>query len=63
MSNDKMPARPTGKVSVQKPKPVNQQAVKKGFQPNPQGGHQPTSHGAPAKPPSNPPNKGSGGKK
>ena len=34
--------------------------VDKGYQPKPQGGHQPTTgHGAPAKPP----NQGSGGKK
>ena len=43
-------------------------AVKKGYQPTQQdgpkqGGHQPTSYGAPVKPPSNPPDQGSGGKK
>ena len=46
------------------PRPVD---VQKGYQPkplHPQGGHQPTtSQGAPAKPPSNPPNEGSSGKK
>lgn len=52
------------------PSPVREQ---KGYQPrpttapthtpNPQGGHQPTGHNAPAAPPANPPNQGSGGKK
>ncbi len=35
-----------------------------GYRPRPQGGHQPTtSQGAPTKPPSNPPNQGTSGKK
>lgn len=34
-----------------------------GYKPRPQGGHQPTSQSEPTKPPSNPPNQGSGGKK
>ena len=36
----------------------------RGYRPRPQGGHQPTSsQGAPARPPCNPPNQGTSGKK
>lgn len=34
-----------------------------GYKPGISGGHQPTNQSAPAKPPANPPNTGSGGKK
>ena len=53
------------KSNKQSPTP-NATPLKKGYQPNKSvmGGHQPTtSQRSPSKPPSNPPNKGSAGKK
>ena len=50
--------RPTREQKGYQPKPLTE-----GYKPKPQGGHQPTTQSAPAKPPSNPPNQGSGGKK
>lgn len=56
--NDKPATAPSREQRGYQPKPLTE-----GYKPTPQGGHQPTSEGAPAEPPSNPPNQGSGGKK
>lgn len=62
MSKSDKPAPPPSPVPLEKgyqPKPLTE-----GYKPHPQGGHQPTTgQGAPAKPPSNPPNQNTGGKK
>lgn len=62
MSKSDKPVPTTSSTPLEKgyqPKPLTD-----GYKPSQQRGHQPTtSQGAPAKPPSNPPNQGSGGKK
>ena len=62
MSKSDKPAAPRSAVPLDRgyqPKPLTE-----GYRLNPQGGHQPTTgQGAPAKPPSNPPNQNTGGKK
>lgn len=65
MSKDDKPARPARPplppVQNRGYQPVS---VTEGYRPHPQGGHQPTaSQGAPARPPANPPNQGTSGKK
>ncbi len=59
MSMDDKPTHPRSREQ----KDYQPKFLTKGYKPRPQGGHQPTSHGAPAKPPSNPPNQESAGKK
>ena len=56
--NDKPTPSPSRGQKGYQPKPLSE-----GYKPRQQSGHQPSSQGAPAKPPSNPPNQGSGGKK
>lgn len=58
--NDKSPPSPSPSREQKgyQPKPTTQ-----GDRPSPQGGYQPISEGAPAQPPSNPPDQESGGKK
>jgi hypothetical protein len=58
MTKDDKPAPQSQEQKGYQPKPIAE-----GYKPSPQGGHQPTSEGTPSKPPSNPPNQGSGGKK
>ena len=62
MSKSDHPAPPPRTTNVEKGyQPKTKTA---GDKPSPQGGHQPTTNqGAPANPPSNPPNQNTGGKK
>ena len=62
MSKSDKPAPPPSSTPLERG--YQPKTVTDGYKPNPKGGHQPTtSQGAPSKPPSNPPNQGSGGKK